>query len=685
MITLEQQLCTDAFIAYCYQGGKYNPQDLFKPIVLKEIATLSRKYFKVSDIANEVKKSLGKKVPNILITKELSKLVADGTISYDKEHQTYVTEEDLSEIKDKHNYALNETTYFLQILRDYIKEHSLEYTNITVEDVMDYFESYCMSNLVEIIKFLGGIYTKKLKEIDKDCLQGLISNFIDIKVKTDDRLKNTFENIFNGFHLRKIQEICADKIKNNSYSLSNKIIYLDTNILIRILGYQSEELNNLGEELIQILKEYNYELKVFNETIGELYYLLRGYQINYNKLVEGKNISHIYQTLKDMKIEPYEIPSIISNIPAKLEEKGITIDHDENFFPYDISAFETNVDELAKKKYQKHCDEEIEEFDENDNSESIKRFSKSAKHDLVCIEKIKRLRRDGLVARFEDAKYYFVTADQTLINFNKHYTSAHIAESISDYSISFLLYFYKPDTLKGVSLNSFIASNYNNSDLSISNWMGYVKSVFAKFQAKQLDERQFAYLLTDKIVTNETFANNTVDEIINQNLRDYHSIDDENNALKLELQLEKQSNQKERENYRNTLQSQKMKADDTINSLKSQNDKKDRTIQNLQNQNENTNRKISNLTKTNSQLNKTIDRKENENATLEERVSSLERTLKIFMHLVFSVFIFFGIYLFCIASRTLGSFVSAISLILEVINVMDSVFKLNIIRKIIKD
>lgn len=655
--SLEQEICTDAFIAYCYQEGKYNPQELLKPFVLKAIATLSKTNFTLTEITDEVRKDCGKKFPSILVEKELSKLVNDETIILNKDKEVFTVNADLSEIKENYRTALDETTYFLHTLQAFITEKSDLYSNISVTKVMKYFEEYCLSNLIEIIKFLGGIYTTHKPKTDSGEIEKLIESFIELKIKQDDRLKSEFENIFNGLHLRKIVEVCSDKLQNQTYSLNNKIVYLDTNIIIRILGYQSDELNLLGKELLTLLKEYNFEIHVFNETIEELFYVLRGYNYHYKELIPGKNVSHIYQTLKNRNIEPFEIQEIISTIPERLSAEGIIIDSQDNFFPNYPDVYSEGIKKLSKKKYLKKNDSDI--VDGEISESDLSKFERSAKHDLLCIERIAKLRQDKLVTKFEDTPYYFISADQTLINFNKGYTSSHIAESISDYSISFLLYFYKPDTLKDVSLHSFIAANYSNSQLSISNWIGYVRKITEKYKNHELDDKQYGYLLTEKILRNENFSESNIDEVIENGLKNY--MEHKNNFDALEIQ--------------NALMKGELKDADKRNQI--------------------ANRKINNLTRATKKKSEVISDFSANKKTLETRVSGLEKKVenqenqlstqdkqfRNFRHFVFIFILILGILIICSANKIFGSVVSTVSLIMEILNILDSKLNLNIFTK----
>lgn len=233
-------------------------------------------------------------------------------------------------------------------------------------------------------------------------------------------------------------------------------------------------------------------------------------------------------------MEPFQIDDLIDEIHhKKLKEFGITIDTETLCIPTDYGIFDKKVSEFAKIKYDKRNESETE-FDISDYSSH--RYLKQTKHDLESIERIRTLRNKSVLTKFEDAQYYFITAESNLLKFNKnnyHYTE--IDETIGDYTISFLLCFYKPNNMKGISLRGFIAANHSNNQISIGNWISYVNAVNKKYKDGTIDKSQFGYLLTRTILNNEKFINEDLNDIVNDGLTEFNNITLENDDLKKEV------------------------------------------------------------------------------------------------------------------------------------------------------
>lgn len=480
-------------------------------------------------------------------------------------------------------------------------------------------------------------HPKGIEEIDS-----LIEEFFETCVKNDERLGNVFENIFNGINLLKIAEACSDNLSATTYSIGVKVFYLDTNILLRILELQSDYLNLLGKELLKLLNDYNFEIRVFKNTLDELFYLLRGYKRGHSYFIKGRNISHVYQTLKNRDIEPFQIDDIINEIPNKLHDLGIETDDETTYIPNDYALFDKKISELAKLKFDKKNESESE-FDINDFDSQ--RCIQQAKHDLEAIELIRTLRAKPIINKFEDAEYYFITAESNLLRFNKqeyHYTE--IDETIGDYTLSFLLYFYRPGNMKGIALRSFIAANCSNKQLSISNWINYVNLVNEKYKDGVINKSQFGYLLTKTILTNEKFVGNDLNDIVNDGITEFKTII---------------------EGYEN-LKKEKISSDSYIEKLKLKNDL-------ILNQSEEKDIKILENAGYIYEL-------ENDKSTLVTKVKDLDtqifslktqmKNIRIAVFIICGILLIFGLINF-ISNKTLASILTSLSIVGTTFNIID--------------
>lgn len=658
MITTVEQICMHAFVAFSYKEGKSSPDEILTPTVLITISMLDQEFFLPEDVHRQVKNDFSKDFPFILIQRELSKLVSKEIIERDFTEKTklvYKLKKDLTDVKDNYRKSQEETNYFLKKLQEYITDKKTQYGTLSISQLMKRIEEFCSENLTSLIICFGQ-NSHIIKKTSSKLIDTLICDFFENRIKNDDRLLSAFENIFNGILLAKISETCAENLNNTNYTMNSKTVFLDTNVLLRILNLQSEYLNILGHELYNLLIENDFELRVFNDTIKELNYLLRGYKKAEPYFIKGKEISHVYQVLKNNDIDVYDIDDFIQDIPKKLQELGITIDEETEYPPEDYKIYEDRTNELAKIKYEKKNEDSIE-FDIGNDSNQ--KYINQAQHDLYCINQIHGLRGKGIVNRFEDAKYYFITADSVLLKFNKsNYNFSNISETIGDYTISFLLYFYKPNNMKGISLRSFIAANYANADLSISNWMNYFTAVNKKYQEGKLSKSQFGYLLTKTILNNEKFVEEDLDSLVNEGIEEYNKMIQETDKLRdskeyFEMQLSKSLQD-------NANSKARIKKLESINT----------TIQNDSH--------IKDIELRKKQSN--IDTLEEDKRTLKDdkqslanEVSELKKSLKIIRYVLFGLFAFIFIFGICIfpMNKIFGGIMTFLGFILNIANVID--------------
>ena len=106
------------------------------------------------------------------------------------------------------------------------------------------------------------------------------------------------------------------------------------------------------------------------------------------------------------------------------------------------------------------------------------------------------------------------------------------------------MYFNDPKNVKGIALNSFIATNYKNSDLSVSNWIKYVKVIHKKYMSGEINIKQMGFLFTKTILSNNRFETEDLGDIINESLSEYKKMTSQYEELKVENKKAEVENEK---------------------------------------------------------------------------------------------------------------------------------------------
>ena len=385
----------------------------------------------------EVVKSFSKDFPIILIEREMQKLVSMKIIERNIEEVSkieYILIHDLSDIVDNFISSQNETAYFLSEFKTFLQIENSVHGDLKLSALLKRLETFCIDNMIPITNYFGKEETEIKREKTGKEIDLLIERYFNECVYKNSRLMLGFENIFNGINLLYLFENCSEEISKSDYTFKEKCFYLDTNILLRILELQNDYLNRLGKELYMFLIKNNFKINVFQITLDELFSLIRGYDKASKYFIKGKNISHVYQTLKNKDYEPFQIDDIIEEIKEKLSTLKIDIDNTTKWLPSDYKEFEDGINTFAKQKFEKRNDNDELKFDIYD--ENIQKYIYQAKHDMRCIELIRSLRGNLTKTRFEDEKYFFITAESLLLHFNKNICEkTKIKETIGDFTL----------------------------------------------------------------------------------------------------------------------------------------------------------------------------------------------------------------------------------------------------------
>lgn len=234
--------------------------------------------------------------------------------------------------------------------------------------------------------------------------------------------------------------------------------FLDTNIIFSLLNLDEKELNEEANELINILKSYKCKLKVFTFTIQEICRVLQGYSQKsflYSKTIR---VNSIYYQMKIKGWDKKFLKDFIINIEEKLSNLGLEIELVENV---NINNYNPKKQEYLSRML--HYKPEIGRIYQN--------------HDLAAIDKIEELRGGYPIWKVEKAKYFLLTSDKGLNNFNfkemGHKRDGTVGEVILDRILTNILWLENPNA--NISLKSIIGAHSQGLFIQRSVWEKFTK------------------------------------------------------------------------------------------------------------------------------------------------------------------------------------------------------------------
>jgi hypothetical protein len=542
----EKEALLYSFLDYSNSIGETGPKEILKPIIQRGIASLGKTSFTLEEIGIEIEKEFGRRIDLLIIRTELTRIQNIGDLKYDRATKKYIYTNSLEDYKAQYISAKNSSDTFQRELKKYIDSVTDQYNQLTISKVFRYFCLFIQSNMDEFIQMVTK-NTKNLNMQYNNNIAKYIERFIFERVLKIKDLFSSFESIFNGLTILYVYENCNSLfIHENTFGI--KYFFLDTNIVLRILGLQDTVQNTIGNELKGYLKDDNFTIAITNDTWMEICSLINGYKYNYNRINANGNVSHIYQVMKARNIVPDGVSDFIDDIKDKLLSEGISTEPTINIQLMDFPEIEELTMQLAKRKYENQCELLGEVFIPENNTPDL--YIRQADHDLRNIYNIKYLRKGIKNTDFLKEKYYFITADYILKTFIKD-KMRHTGQAyaIGDGTLAFLLYYKNPNNTKGFSVQSFLNAHFDSKRLSIKNWYMYYETVKERYKNQQISKEQAGYLLCRVILDNEKFSSSGVENIIDDAIEKYEQQEKTYNFVLTEAEKTKQEKEEFKKLY----------------------------------------------------------------------------------------------------------------------------------------
>ena len=423
-----------------------NETDIYKTVYLplfKRAISLyaAKKSSKVSnsiqgidiDIQSIILEEYGIEVP-ILIVRKLIKAV--GTSLSKKERNIFkfdIFEDGKAFQFTNYNYFSTEeicdrerrnAKALQQAFEDYLKSENLSEKNIPS------FSQFIDKNKCNLSSFFSG----------KNCLihdvEGSFMahiNFLQHIEGGYHYLYQTAERIYLGSVIASFLETGVDL---ESKMDNNIIYYLDTQIVLEALDLQKAEDTLPTQELLKLISATGGKIRLLDITINEIHKIIELAINNYSK-------SHPTTTVNEACVRIGKNKTWLISINGKLE----------SFIKAELQVDIDGILETKMSLYSKS---------EDVNSLKQTRIHKStAIHDVAAYLHV-RDRREGNIRLFQKAKYWFVTANKKLADFNiSRKTNGFVNETIMPEELTSLLFLKNPQKLakkvSQIGLNELIA------------------------------------------------------------------------------------------------------------------------------------------------------------------------------------------------------------------------------------
>jgi len=365
------------------------------------------------------------------------------------------------------------------LVNDIQKFYKEKRINLSLEQIHSTLLTFLRKNIEPFVEFINPEIVSELDVKTVKAYEKLLIEYICLAEKQKTEIFNTVQDLVLGSIISVVlySEDMSDISDITSRKFSNCTVFLDSNFLFSVLGLRAnEELNEAARELIQLLRNCNFNIKVFDFTVNEISHVLGNYLSEGDRFPISVNVDDICSSLRRKGYKKSDIMELIANLETKLGENGIDIHVNPTI---NIKTYSPS-DQVLRSRIQEH----------KPNQTTI-----TQNHDLASIEIIQRLRRHS-VRQIERAKAIFLTSDNKLSKFNfewmGHKENNTVAEVILDRLMTNILWLKNPKST--LPMKSIIAAHSRELFINRRVWNRFYEILVRLKKQGKIDDENISML-----------------------------------------------------------------------------------------------------------------------------------------------------------------------------------------------
>jgi hypothetical protein len=367
--------------------------------------------------------------------------------------------EQCAKIGFREKQAKVEATYdhVIEKLQQYAKtQHNIEWSAIDASGALHTFlRDNSLSLLFTIAE--GGIYPNPGDRSGRDYIVG---SFIAEAQKSDRQLVEDMVVLLQGNLL--LNALYLPDPGRVSRKFFNTQVFLDTSIILCLVGFAGPARAAPRLELTALLKQYDASLRCFNMTYKEIQGILDACAANLHRggprSIFGPSMEYFVETGRTAS----DVELLAARLPQKLRDLTISIQQKP---PYE------DVLQIDEKGFE-------------DTIESAIGYAnpRARLHDVDCISAIARLRRGQESCYPEECKALFITSNITLAQatnrfFRREASSGAVALCMTDYALGNLLWLKNPTIAPDLPKKQLLAQAYAAMQPSEQLWKKYLTEI----------------------------------------------------------------------------------------------------------------------------------------------------------------------------------------------------------------
>lgn len=301
----------------------------------------------------------------------------------------------VNEIDEKIAEFKKDFTNLFQLYAEFLKEYSPNMTCDSEEE----FEHIVNTNIYLMFKTAYMVEPKDISRLDT--INSSDSNFCysQFLLHLYYDSKQNFDRLIDLGVGYVQSEMLVSAALDHDLDLSEATFYLDTRIVLDILGAHGELYYKSSMQCIESLKKKGASIAVFNHTYNEVFEILKSCYKHWHDYVPGL-ASYALQNFKRENISPYKLLFLYMNLDTRIkDELGLSIVQSPSI----------------SEKYLKLGDTLFTEIITIRKGWGFQLYDESSEKDATSIIAVMILRKSEVSKRLEDSKHLFLTSSVSLL------------------------------------------------------------------------------------------------------------------------------------------------------------------------------------------------------------------------------------------------------------------------------
>lgn len=388
-------LATVAFLKASYDEGRDHIAN-FLPIVLDAAQSRTDEDFGLEELQVEIRDTFGLLIPATTLRTLLSRATHKGALR--REGGRYFRRKhNLLEIdvQGQQERLRTDHAQIASAFRSFVKSDSLRPN--TDEAALELLVGFLEQNHVAILldeRDSGGLVGREQAPLTEKQVR-LVARFIKEEVQSSPELLAVFETLLEGYVLQ--NALFLNDISAASRKFSNLRVFLDTGLLISLLGFRGEREAKVAREALVLVKESGATAATFEPTVRELRRILTIYRerLGTAEGVRSLRPTAVTRFFLTRKYTPSDVVQAMALLEKNLADLGVRVaplpPHDRRYtFPEERLANTLSGEDQGPEHSR-------------------------VQHDVECIAGVLTLRRGNTSQSLDHVGAVFVTSSSLTV------------------------------------------------------------------------------------------------------------------------------------------------------------------------------------------------------------------------------------------------------------------------------